>query len=113
MRNQEKIRQQLLSRYAQIGGRLDKITRDVRHEEEPLLADFAEQAAQRENDEVLSALDDSIRAEMRQIEQTLLRLEDGVYGICEMCEQPIGKPRLAALPYALRCVSCEEKLEQG
>jgi DnaK suppressor protein len=112
MRNQEKIRQQLQNRYTQIGGGLDKITRDMRHEEEPLLADFAEQAAQRENDEVLSALDDSIRAEMRQIEQTLLRLEEGVYGICEMCEQPIGKPRLAALPYAVRCVSCEEGLEQ-
>ncbi len=111
MRNHEKIRQQLLARYAQIGGRLDKITRDVRREDEPLFADFAEQAAQRENDEVLSALDDSIRAEMRQIEQTLARLEDGAYGICEMCEQPIAKPRLVALPYAVRCVSCEQSLE--
>ncbi len=111
MRNQEKIRQQLLARYAQIGGRLEKITRDVRHTDEPLFADFAEQAAQRENDEVLSALDDSMRAEMRQLEQTLARLEAGAYGICEMCEQPIAKPRLAALPYAVRCVSCEESLE--
>lgn len=110
MQNQEAIREQLVQRYSEIENRLSKITREVRHSEEPLLADFADQATQRENDEVLNALDDSIRAEMEQIEHTLWRMEEGNYGICEMCGKLIAPKRLAALPHATRCVSCEESL---
>lgn len=110
MQDFQTIRQNLLNRYAEIEGRLGKITNAVRHAEEPLPADFAEQATQRENDEVLNALDGSIRAEMERIERTLLRMEDGVYGICESCGKPIASKRLEALPYANRCVACEERL---
>lgn len=107
MERQETIRKKLLNRYTEIQNRLVKITRDVRHSEEPLLADFAEQATQRENDEVLNALDNSIRGEMRRIEQTLLQMRAGRYGRCEICGKRIAAKRLAALPYATRCVSCE------
>lgn len=108
MQDFQTIRQQLLNRYSEIENRLGKITNAVRHTEEPLAADFADQATQRENDEVLNALDDSIRAEMTRIEHTLLRMEEGAYGICENCGQPIARKRLEALPYAIRCVACEE-----
>jgi DnaK suppressor protein len=107
MQRQETIRKKLLNRYAEIQNRLSKITRDVRHAEEPLLADFAEQATQRENDEVLNALDNSIRSEMSQIEQTLLQMNAGRYGLCEVCGKHIAAKRLEALPYATRCVNCE------
>jgi DnaK suppressor protein len=81
----------------------------VRRKDEPLDADFAEQAVERENDEVLDALDHSIRAEMAQIQTTLQRLEAGEYGICESCKKKIPLKRLAALPHASRCVACAEK----
>jgi DnaK suppressor protein len=110
MQNPQVIREQLVQRYNEIENRLGKITREVRHAEEPLAADFADQATQRENDEVLNALDDSIRAEMQQIERTLWRIEEGHYGICELCGHQIAPKRLAALPYATRCVGCEESL---
>lgn len=108
MQRHETIRKKLLNRYAEIQNRLVKITRDVRHSEEPLLADFAEQATQRENDEVLNALDNSIRSEMNRIEQTLLQMNAGRYGLCEVCGKRIAAKRLEALPYATRCVNCEE-----
>jgi RNA polymerase-binding transcription factor len=106
MENHPAIRQKLTGRYAEIQNRLEKITNDAN---KPLDADFEEQAVERENDEVLAALDSSIRAEMAQIEWTLARLEKGEYGICEVCGNPIAPKRLEALPYATRCVVCEEK----
>jgi RNA polymerase-binding transcription factor len=97
------IRQKLTERYAEILGRLERIASDAN---KPLDADFEEQAVERENDEVLVALDISIRAEMAQIEKTLARLDRGEYGVCEVCGDPITSKRLEALPYASRCVPC-------
>jgi DnaK suppressor protein len=39
------------------------------------------------------------------------KLNEGTYGICEECGMDISEGRLAALPFAIRCVECEEKLE--
>lgn len=109
MQEYAQIRQQLQARYTDIQTRLRKITRDLQHQNEPLNADFAEQAVQRENDQVLDALEDSIRHEMAQIQITLGRLERDEYGICEVCEKRIPLKRLAALPHANRCVMCAEQ----
>ena len=100
------VRQKLTERYAEIRGRLERIARDANN---PLDADFEEQAVERENDEVLAALDRSIRAEMAQIEKSLARLDKGEYGVCEACGDPITSKRLEAAPYAARCVVCEGK----
>lgn len=109
MQEYEPLRHQLNARYAALQTRLQKITREVQHQNEPLNADFAEQAVQRENDEVLDALDNSLRAELAQIQVTLQRLDEGTYGICAGCEKPIPLKRLEALPHASRCVACAEK----
>jgi DnaK suppressor protein len=47
------------------------------------------------------------------IEAALERVEQGVYGKCAECEGTIPKQRLNALPYAVHCVRCAEKLENG
>ena len=112
MKRLEKLRDELLERHAEIKTRLSKIERDVRHLENPLEADFAEQATQRENDEVLTALEESIRDEMSLIEKTLGLVEAGQYGICEDCGTPIPAKRLRIIPHATRCVACEEVWQQ-
>ena len=40
------------------------------------------------------------------------RLDAGTYGTCESCGKKISEARLDAVPYANRCVSCEEKVER-
>jgi DnaK suppressor protein len=35
----------------------------------------------------------------------------GTYGICEDCDSPISPARLRALPFARRCVACQEQYE--
>lgn len=46
-----------------------------------------------------------------QLDEALRRLDEGTYGICEDCEAPISAGRLRALPFARRCVSCQEQFE--
>lgn len=47
-----------------------------------------------------------------EIEEALKRLEQGTYGICEMCEKPIRKERLEAVPFARLCVQCQSSVEK-
>ena len=42
----------------------------------------------------------------------LERLNDGTYGVCEMCGEQIETPRLEALPDATRCLACQERSER-
>jgi DnaK suppressor protein len=46
-----------------------------------------------------------------QLDEALRRLDEGTYGICEDCETPISPGRLRALPFARRCVACQEQFE--
>jgi DnaK suppressor protein len=93
-------------RLAELVERRERIGRHTRHREEPLPPDFAEQAVELENGETLVALDREVSAEIREIELALRRVDDGGYGTCIECGDPIGEQRLAALPYAGMCIEC-------
>ena len=45
---------------------------------------------------------------LREVEEALMRVQEGTYGICQECEEPISAKRLQALPWAKFCVSCQE-----
>lgn len=48
---------------------------------------------------------------LREVRAALARIEDGSYGICLNCEQPIPKKRLDAVPWAAYCVRCQEAVD--
>jgi len=58
------------------------------------------------------SLANNARDMLAQIERALARIEDGSYGVCESCGNPIGKGRLQAFPRATLCVSCKEREER-
>ena len=47
---------------------------------------------------------------LREVEEALMRIQDGAYGICQECDEPISPKRLQALPWAKFCVRCQEML---
>ena len=51
-------------------------------------------------------------AMLRNIEAALIRVDDGSYGRCRDCDEPINPKRLEFDPTALRCIDCASKLEQ-
>jgi DnaK suppressor protein len=55
---------------------------------------------------------DSERKLINEIDSALARIDNGTYGICELDGQPIPKPRLEAIPWALYCISCANSSER-
>jgi len=54
----------------------------------------------------IAALIGQAREQLAEIDAALLRLEEGGYGVCGRCGQPIGAERLAVRPAASTCVRC-------
>lgn len=54
------------------------------------------------NEEILSTQ----QKELEEIDEALAKIQNGTYGICEMCEEPIGMQRLKVKPYAKYCITC-------
>ena len=52
------------------------------------------------------------KQELAEIEEALKRIEEGTYGICEMCDEPIQEERLKIKPYAKYCIICREIIEK-
>jgi len=50
--------------------------------------------------------------ELRAIDAALLRVADGSYGVCEVCDKPIDPKRLEITPHALRCIDCQTLFER-
>lgn len=50
--------------------------------------------------------------ELRAIDAALLRMADGSYGVCAVCERPIDVNRLKLTPHALRCIECQTVYER-
>jgi RNA polymerase-binding protein DksA len=64
-----------------------------------------------ERDHELTVLNNE-RDKLAQIERALGRIDDGTYGVCESCGNPIGKMRLMAFPRATLCMTCKQREER-
>ncbi|NQY37139.1 MAG: TraR/DksA C4-type zinc finger protein [Alteromonadaceae bacterium] len=69
-------------------------------------ADWSEQAGERENDEVLNALESEAKNEIHQLSNAISRIDSGNYGFCLNCGEKIAEQRLAVQPAALKCIQC-------
>ena len=48
---------------------------------------------------------------VQKIDAAIARLDNGDFGFCEECEEPIAKARLEAIPWTTNCVECQRKAE--
>ena len=58
------------------------------------------------------SLANNARLMLEQTERALARIDDGSYGRCESCGEPIGKMRVMAFPRATLCLSCKQREER-
>ena len=101
----EELKLELEQRLAGLQARLSSIKRDVTRSHS---GDSAEQAQERENDEVVDAIGNETAQSIRVIQAALARIDDGTYGLCENCGEDIAPARLSAVPEATRCVNCAD-----
>jgi RNA polymerase-binding transcription factor DksA len=99
----EDIEKQLREQHAELQQRLASLKTDASKE---YSGDSAEQAQERENDEVVDAIGQETALALREVTQALDRIADGSYGVCEACGGEIAVGRLRVLPQATRCVNC-------
>jgi len=62
--------------------------------------------------DLLHLLSESDREEILRIDEALDRIENGTYGRCQLCDEPIALKRLEVIPHAQYCVECKERLEK-
>lgn len=101
--NMDNVVDRLNRQKQELERRYQAINRDFRNGRS---ADFAEQATENENNDVLMGLREEARDELNQITSALHRVETGEYGYCRSCGEEIQAERLEALPYASQCVNC-------
>jgi len=105
----DEMKDRLLNRRQELDERLDAIKHDM---STPLDHDFAEQAVEQENGEVLQALGHEAELEIHQINRALIRMDEGRYGICDHCGTSIPAARLLAAPFSTYCLACASASEK-
>ena len=99
------LRQDISAAESEIADRLGDAVGDTGDDS----ADAGAKTFQREHE---LALTQNARELLAQTERVLSKIEDGTYGVCESCGQPIGKARLQAFPRATLCVACKQREER-
>jgi len=74
--------------------------------------DIYDQASSERDRELGFILNDREREKLRNIDEALLRIQEGDYGICEECGCDIPLGRLKVMPFAHYCVKCKEDIEK-
>jgi DnaK suppressor protein len=75
------------------------------------VGDLKDQAASEAEEQVVDAGAERDLAELRAVTAALQRLDDGRYGLCVDCGEPIDAGRLRAQPAAPRCIACQRSAE--
>jgi RNA polymerase-binding protein DksA len=115
----ERFRKRLLEDRARAQGALDYLheentgsmedeTQEIPSDNHP--GDVATITLDREIDYTLEENEERLIAE---IDAALQRIEDGTFGLCSTCGNPIGEERLEAVPYTTQCIDCKRKEERG
>jgi DnaK suppressor protein len=75
------------------------------------LSDVADAAQMVEEKEIVTQLQTWLTDRAVELDRALCRIEEGTYGICVRCEQPVHPERLQALPEAPFCLECQKAAE--
>ena len=116
-KNMKELRSRLESEQKHLHSELEQIEIDarpseVRREGSPF-GKREEEATESLELEKRLAVEKRLKANLAEIEHALHKFEEGTYGLCDSCGQPIAPERLEALPQASLCISCKEKNAKG
>jgi DnaK suppressor protein len=101
----ETLRQELAEQEAELAGLMRDAGDGAGHDQ----ADMGATSFERDHELIVV---NNAREMLHQTERALARIEDGSYGICESCGNPIGKMRVMAFPRATLCLSCKQREER-
>jgi DnaK suppressor protein len=109
--NVEAIKKMLLQRKNDLEQELTKLSQQKFSDGQ--VEDPGDQALASTMESLQVSLQDTERQELTRVVQALQKIEDGTYGICTDCGQPISERRLNSYPNAARCIVCQEAFEEN
>lgn len=74
--------------------------------------DPTDRAAMESDRNVVLRIRDRERKLFLKVRKALLKIDEGSYGLCESCGEPISRNRLEARPEAVLCIECKNELEE-
>jgi DnaK suppressor protein len=112
-RRLKSFRDKLLARRESLVGQVQQAELYSRERDSEATQDPADMAANAYTKELLVSMSDNDRQLLNLIDEALERIEDGEYGRCVRCEEPLPDKRLEAVPWARHCVRCQDLQERG
>ena len=109
----EKYRRLLDDKKASLSQEIAKTRSAEEETTEESTQDIADKAVSSYTREFLYSLTDGERGTLLQIDEALVRVDEGSFGFCTNCGQPMAEKRLTAVPWAPYCVDCQELAEKG
>ncbi|MGW5355781.1 TraR/DksA family transcriptional regulator [Streptomyces sp. NPDC004031] len=107
---------------AELTGEVDRLRAEIESSEQAVAGllrdgadsggDEADTGAKNISREYELALAANTRETLQQAEHALRRLDEGTYGLCEVCGNPIGKARMQAFPRATLCLDDKQRQER-
>ena len=76
------------------------------------MADMSDQASAEIDRDFLLRIEDRKRKLILKIREALARIQDGTFGICEICGESISEERLRARPVTTQCIECKTDMEE-
>jgi DnaK suppressor protein len=109
----QSYRQRLLEKERELLTGITRIQLDGRDADFIGAQDMADQADTCYTKESLFQQSTNARDLLVLVQAALRRDEEGDFGLCAECGEPVQKKRLEAVPWARHCVTCQELQEQG
>ena len=109
----DSYRERLLAKERELLSGITRIEQDGRGTNVNGAQDMADQADHCYNKESLFQRSSDARDLLLAVRAALRRDDEGEYGLCVECGEPVTKKRLEAVPWARHCVTCQELQEKG
>lgn len=107
------FRDKLLDRRVGLVGQVQEAELYSRERDSEATQDPADMAANAYTKELLVSMSDNDRKLLNLVDEALERIEEGEYGKCAHCGNPLPEKRLDAVPWARLCISCQDLQEKG
>ena len=106
------FRKKLVEKQRQLVEEVGKSALYGKGPEDDSIKDLGDQATTAYTREFLFELGNGDRRLLKEVIEALRKIDDGSFGACERCNEPIADKRLEALPFARYCINCQRAVEE-
>ncbi len=106
------FKKRLLEKQRQLAEEVGKSALYGKDQQDDSIKDFGDQANTAYTREFFFELGNGDRRLLRDVVSALRKIDDGSFGSCERCSEPISEKRLEAVPFARHCIDCQRLSEE-